>query len=607
MIKEIMQPFKLMYEKHGDNLIYDTRKLTIGTYVIVDVDNNLYEIFNINGKNDVISPSVYKNLNKMDYLSSLITMDKPVDSKKTIHSNNYMSLFIKKSNLSKDIISDTSSTKNIFNALDRYYESIKNIVPDEKTRKKDEKEKLKMYKVLENKLMDIDSERLEKNKKWLKDNILNLKNDPQYIDDENYLKIFFKDTDERFLNEYNRYLVPKIYNSNKHNIYLGDVLYGLPGDNMQLNVKKIPLKQMTRKNYCPNILTLNDAFFQYKFFNYLTNFAMNGEKILYIDEEGFYTYEQIKERKKSFNGYLLKIKKDKTLNIVGFKVVMGYKPKELKKEFDFKNMLEVKHNPNLKKENTKPIKYGKVRSLLELHDLIDEVIFCKFLKTNYFSEELTVKSNDLKRIIELSRNAMFGWFYEGREKEGYITLKRLSMDILKSSIYQGNFTKAKIQFNLLYSLAMYYESGGNEMNNIIKDIREQLIEKIDVDIDTGETQYIDTDEQYYFSVGQLVKFLLSLRNTSKVNQSTINAILNSKNDEKLKLEVEKLYKRYNHSKYIGKKFNRLYAMILSYTPSEKIDSTTLLAGFLGNSILKNKKQEVSMDETTVEEASNRDN
>lgn len=593
MIKEPIETFKLLLESYGDDLIYENKILKKGTYIVVDSDKKNYEIFNIEGENDVISPSIYKELVKMDYLSSLVTMDKPVDPKKTIHSNNYMSLFIKKENLSEDIVNDKSNSKNIYNAIDRYFSAIQSLVPSKESKKKEDKEKIKMYELLEKKLIDIDIEELEKNKLWLENNILKLKEDSQYKEDKNYLKIFFKSSEERFLNEYNRYLVPKIYNSNDYNVYIDNMLYGLPGDNMQLNSKKPSLKQMTRKNYCPILLTLEDALLQHKFFNYLTALSSKGENILYVNDKGFYTYDQIKEERDSFNGYLLRLKRDKVLNLTDFKIIMGYKPKQLNKEFNFENILEVVENEESN------IRYGKRTSLIEVYNLVDEIIFYKMLKTNIFNDEIKIKNQDLKKLLELTKDNMFNWFYQGKEKEGYIALKRMFVDILKNSIYQGYFNKAKTQFNLLYSLMLHFENGGNGMVNTIKDVREQMIEKLNLNCDKSEIQYIDNDEQYYYSIGQLVKYLLSLKNSSKVNQTEINSILNSRNDKRLKSEIERLYKRYNHSKYINnKKFNALYTMILSYNPNNsKQDSTSLLAGFLGISILKNNKEESSNNES----------
>ena len=599
MIKEPIETFKLMFKEYGDDLIYETRVLKKGTYVIVDSDKENYEMFNIEGENDVVSPSKYKELAKMDYLSSLITTDKSVDPKKTIHSNNYMTFFIKKNHVisSEDNKKRTKKKQSkdyqlVLNTVDRYYNAIQKIIP-ENDKKKADREILAVLKSSGTQLLDIDMEKLEKNKSWIKENILKLKDNIEYRDDDNYLKIFFIDSEDRYINESSRYMIPKLYNSNDYNTYVNDILYGLPGDNMQLNPKKPSLKQMTRKNYCPILLTLEDALIQYKFFSYLENLSSRGENVLYVNDEGFYTYEQIKDRRDSFNGYLLRLKRDKTLNLVDFKVLMGYKPKQLKEKFNFENILEATEYEDSN------IEYGAKTALFEIYSLVDEIIFYKMLKTNIFNDKIKIKNQDIKKLTELTRDNMFNWFYQGKEREGYMALKRIFVDILKNSIYQGYFNKAKTQFNLLYSLMLYYENGGNSMPNTIKDVREQMIEKLNLNCDKDEIQYIDNDEQYYYSVGQLVKYLLSLKNSSKVNQTEINSMLNSRNDKRLKSEVERLYKRYNHSKYINsKKFNALYAMVLSYNPNNsKQDSISLLAGFLGVSILKNNKNEENSNES----------
>ena len=272
---------------------------------------------------------------------------------------------------------------------------------------------------------------------------------------------------------------------------------------------------------------------------------------------------------------------------------MGYKPIQLTEKFNFENILEA---TEYEESN---IEYGAKTALFEIYSLVDEIIFYKMLKTNIFNDKIKIKNQDIKKLTELTRDNMFNWFYQGKEREGYMALKRIFVDILKNSIYQGYFNKAKTQFNLLYSLMLYYENGGNSMPNTIKDVREQMIEKLNLNCDKDEIQYIDNDEQYYYSVGQLVKYLLSLKNSSKVNQTEINSMLNSRNDKRLKSEVERLYKRYNHSKYINsKKFNALYAMVLSYNPNNsKQDSISLLAGFLGVSILKNNKNEENSNES----------
>ena len=52
-----------------------------------------------------------------DYYSKLVDMNKPMDTTKTIHSNNYLSVFIKKENIKKGNIKKVNNKKQ--NALHR--------------------------------------------------------------------------------------------------------------------------------------------------------------------------------------------------------------------------------------------------------------------------------------------------------------------------------------------------------------------------------------------------------------------------------------------------------------------------------------------------------
>ena len=595
MIRETFETFEKLLDKHGDKIIYQNKVLGKGTYVIVSSDKKSYEVFDVDEKQDFFNIDVETRMKliKMNYFSCLVDMNKPVDFKKTIHSNNYMSFFLKKNhviseedNSKRDIKKQSKEHQLVLNCVDRYFDTIESIVPSENSTKKADLELLGMYESLGEPLKPIDKKVLEENKKWIKDNILLLKEDNNYRDDDNYLKIFFEDTEERYLNEFNRYFIPKVFNSNAYNTFIDEILHGLPNDNMQLNQNKPSLKCLTRKNVCPVLLPLKDALLQYKYFNYLMTFIESGERVVYVDEEGFYSYNDIKSRMNTFNGYVIKLSKGTSLDVSGFDIVAGYNPKKLKRKFNFQNVLDVNCDESSKQ-------YYEVKtSLFEIHDLVDKIIFDGKLKTNYFNDDIKLKNKIVEKALKSTKEKMFNWFYLGKEKEGHMLLRKYIPEIIKQSIIEGYKNKSRHQFNLFYSLILHYEYEGSRSMEQIKDIREAIIAKLYLNCENGEAQYLDSDEQYYFAVGQVIKYLLSLKNTNKISQADINIMLNCKNDTQLKREIEKLYKKYNHSKYANsKKFRALYAMVLAYNPnSRKVNTTNLLAGYLGLTILKNNEK-----------------
>src|SRR5699024_10279628 len=130
LINDLLSLFKKSYEKHGDKAILDNYTLKDGLYIRINKDNSknfliikakkdkegnidYLEENEINEKN----MELYEWFKTRDYYSSLLEMNKAIDPKKKIHSNNYMTLFIKKDNL---LGSNSLSTKEIMERIEQY-------------------------------------------------------------------------------------------------------------------------------------------------------------------------------------------------------------------------------------------------------------------------------------------------------------------------------------------------------------------------------------------------------------------------------------------------------------------------------------------------------
>ena len=89
-------------------------------------------------------------------------MNKPIDGKKIIHSNNYLSFFIKKESLENGKL-----TQEI---IDNYYATLEDPI------KKYEKNKraVTLYKSVEDEIGKVDTETIKKIRTWIKENIFNL-------------------------------------------------------------------------------------------------------------------------------------------------------------------------------------------------------------------------------------------------------------------------------------------------------------------------------------------------------------------------------------------------------------------------------------------------
>lgn len=571
MLSDIMEIFKKEYEKHGDRLITDSYIPDDGEYIIVEPREEGFQIVDkleikMDKKTRQVNESGinYDFICQADYLSKYLSSNKAIKNK-NIHSNNYLTFFVKKENVHNEKI-----TKDI---IEEYYGIMKN--PLLKYTKKSAKE---LYQLIEEKIGVPDVEKINKIEEWVIDNLFNLVD--KNSRDKTHLKIFFKYDLDSYKKESERYILVNIYNSNDYNVKINDEVYGLHNNNMGLNSKKPYLENKSRKNTSPYLISEKEVLMQKRFFDYLANEASVNKTNIYMSEDRIecYTNEQIPNE--DFSGYFLRIKKGMEIEIHDFDIVGFYSLKI--RTINLENVL--------KNENTH-IHYGKIHSLDKLKNIINEVLFNKWLTSNYFtdSKDLGISDNILKKNLLLSRTALFTWFYKGNDQGVWKVLNHSSLDLIKGSINNGYLLKATEQFNLRCALKDYFE-GGESMADVLRDIKNLLREKIN----KNTTDSITSDNEYYFAVGQLTSYFISLSKTSKKTHSLANPIINSKTDEKIKEQLGQLHKKYNYTISTNSiRFNNLYAMVASYVPDEKVNEDLIIAGYLHSNLIyettKNKE------------------
>lgn len=583
MLKDCLEVFKTLLNENGDKYIMDSYIPADGTYVLAQLKNDSYEIrevidIKLDKKTKEISGksnSNFQDICTYDYNSKLIDMNKPIDGKKIIQSNNYLSFIIKKESLTNGKLCDER--------IDEYYNKLANPYL-----KYDKGNSRKIYESVEEELGKVDIETLEKIKTWIKENIFNLNID---VSGKDYLKIFFEYTIEDYTKEGRRYLIPNIYNNNDFNINIGEGILGLPNDNMGLNAKKPYLENKTRKITVPYLANNEEVLLQKKFFDYLMNYAVVGKINVYVSniDNEIKAYENGKLPDKNFNGIFLRLKKGKEVEIHDYDVITGYKP-NLAKKFEFKNILKIDQSS----KNISVQKYGKWGKLDDIQQVINEVFFSKFLISNYFTEpsDLSINDGNLKNNLLLSREVLFNWIYKGADNGVFSVLNRASLSLVKGSIENGYIPKASHQFNLRWSLINYFK-GGKDMADVIHDIKDSLRVKINESI----TNKLDNDDEYYFAVGQLVNYLLSKSKGKKRPHSLANPFINGKNNSEIKEKLRKLYGKYSYDLDMnGKRFNNLYAMIIGYSPEGKVNQDLIVGGYLSNNLIYEKDKGAERNE-----------
>ena len=107
---------------------------------------------------------------------------------------------------------------------------------------------------------------------------------------------------------------------------------------------------------------------------------------------------------------------------------------------------------------------------------------------------------------------------------------------------------------------------------------------------SGECE-IETDEEYFYAVGQLVYYFISLSKSKEKNHSLANPFLVATENEVIRRRLRQYFMKYNYQiNFARQRFNRMYAMVDAYILEKKIDQEYLLGGYIGNNLIMNPRR-----------------
>ena len=574
MIDEALEVFKKIYDKEGEKLVVSKHIPKDGTYILVNKKSGkIIETLNISydKKNKKINGELnqyYGYVRAFDYYSNLVDMNKPMDPKKTIHSNQIYSFFIK-----KDSIRENKLTKAI---IEGYKKNLLN--PEEKYNSKEAKE---LYKNIAEKLSKIEKDIVEDIFLWIEDNV-----NENLLDNDNkkdYLKIFFVEDNldkslELFRNEHKRYLIPNIFNSNDYNRRIGETIYGLSNNNMGLNAKKAFLENKTRRISTPYLVNTDEILLQYAFYNYLLPEVKQGNYFIYFTENEIIP-KTYKDACPNGARYLLNASYSKDVDIKNFNVISKNSSEEI--SINFKEILHQK------KKDTDEIEYGNLNKEKMMNN-INKILFYNSLLGNFLLNDgdLDIKDIEIKKLLMKYRNAFYKWFYLNDETEVKKNIKKIYLDAVMVTIGNGHFFKASQQLDFGFCLEKYFY-GKSELMEEIMNVKEVFLNHT---LSEEEWEFLN-DEEYFFAVGQILAYINYMRNSKAKSLNFIKQLTFVKNIDVLKEKIKKIVISYSHIfETKNKKINRTISNISLYQPKEiRID--ILLAGFTADIIFFKKREE----------------
>lgn len=576
MLRECVEIFTEIYNEKGERFITDSYELEPGDYFIVKSDRSyshikIERIKKIEENSNRRTIEDYEYLAERDYLSRLLDMNKPIDGKKQIHSNNYLSFFVKNNVLSE-------KKKELEESIEKYYEILKNPFL-----KYDKGEKKRVYTQLEEKLGKPSEEKIQKNYEWIKENLYKIKEEIK--DGKEYIKIFFDEDIEEYKKENERYVIPNIYNSVDYNVIINDETYGLPNNNLNLNSKKPYLENKTRKEKytVPYLLNEEEVFKQKKFFDYIYNMANSGKRNIYIssDKKEIIPLETKESLSDNFTGYYLRIRKDKSESAIErYDIISDYRA-EIYPEI---KILDCLGNGDKGK-----LEYGSsIKKNSELAARLNNLLFNGKLYGIIFEnlKDLKIFDEKIKNIANQYKEVFFELLYKGDIKKFAANYRKIFLELIKNSLCKKDYiTEAYDMFNLMASIGdSIKQERGMTVNK-----HQEIKEKFRNIFETGVGE-IENDEEYFFALGQLAKFLISRnRITVKTHELAVR-VIESRDIEGLKREIYKLFRKYAYDiGFYSTKFNTLYERILGYeVESEEINMDRLLGGYLADSLIYEK-------------------
>jgi len=573
LINEALEVFKKIYDKEGEELVVSKHIPKDGTYILVNIESGkIIENLNIaydkkNKKIDGELNQYYSYIRAFDYYSNLVDMNKPMDSKKTIHSNQIYSFFIK-----KDSIRENKLTKSI---IEGYKKNLLN--PEEKYNSKEAKE---LYKNIANKLPEIKKDTVEKIFSWIETNI----NEDLLEDNKkDYLKIFFVESDldislKLFKNEHKRYLIPNIFNSNDYNKKIEETIYGLSNNNMGLNAKKTFLENKTRKISTPYLVDTEEILLQYAFYNYLLPEVKQGNYFIYFTENEIIP-KTYKDAYPNGARYLLNATYSKDVDIKNFNIISKSDSQEISINFR-----EILHQ---KRKDSDEIEYGNLNREKIMNN-INKILFYNSLLGNFLASDgdLDIKDIEIKKLLMKYRNAFYKWFYLNDETEVKKSVKKIYLDAVMVAIENGHLFKANQQLDLGFCLEEYFYKKSELMEEIMN-IKEIFLNHT---LSEEDWEFLN-DEEYFFAVGQVLAYINYMRNSKAKSLNFIKQLTFIKNPTILKEKIKKIIISYSHIfETKNKKINRTISNISLYQPKEiKID--ILLAGFTADIVFFKKREE----------------
>ena len=421
--------------------------------------------------------------------------------------------------------------------------------------------------------------------------------------EKNRIIIFIDGSDEEYENCSKNYLKDKLFLDSKYNINFEDVTYGVPSNNNSYDTSKPFLKHVTQPNKISYQCNFEDCYAIYLLYAWLMGIQKqeNDSK----KNNGFI--------KLKIDSDILEIENDP--NAISYYLIDGsIISRPLGTEFVINNFQVINKNSNSQVSNgTENIFFINSENILELEKLeISQInnwkTFADYINSDLFSYKLY--SDDIKASDSISAKMVALYYMYAKIFRAAIAYEDISIisncwdkymtelilcmskiaikNADKPNYYNSIIAKLiTMKYNFMASKYVNYPGGKKMKNNVI-----DTIDSVKEKVNGSDTPISETVEEYSYAAGQLAKYLVKQSAAKDITFKEAAQVLDSKNVEGVTKAIRRLLKKYDHALSINYlKLNNMISMVTNVTFSEtKVNKDMLLAGFVGNNILFEKKQ-----------------
>ena len=594
MTYDLLNTFKKYFQ--DDKVIIDTYELTDGYYYVFNEDGTFEKLKVV--KNESDNYELEKYIKIRDFYSKYISSNKALDTTyteeidgkkytmlKKICSNNIYTLFFKNKSVfglcNKEAIKDAVPVEAFKKGVGKYYDSLMKLgnSPKEKilakeryTEQEIKENKEKILKAFDLVCEDLKDEDMPK---------------------ETWIKIFLKKDVEEYKRVANIYIRLKLFNTNDNNIKIDEKTYGANNYNYGLNSKKPYLELKSTPYKVGSFIDDTDIELMNKMYIWLYNNAA-GKTILKLPYDWkFHGIPKDDEAIKDKDTYIIKVAGNNgNARIDDYRYTTNYNTRIrpfICKDYLSKEKLIVFETENI---------YGLNWYTNNIWFAENEKSKRNYIMDSYYDYDLKISKSMLanwkKELLKQYNNLFLELFEEENSKNFVNKLDEIALNIVKNMLidslkqkktYKTNPIRA---FNLWIAYKEYFKKEGEEPEMKINNIYEQC-ERI-----VKEKGKIETDEQYYFLVGQVAYYLLTRSKASKLTQDVTEPILRANTIDRIKEELKLLREKYGYDVFlVFPKFNNIFSQLMSQNPEGKVKENTnmLLAGLLAENLFYNSKEE----------------